>query len=558
MRSCRQVRVPNAVFWRILVAVSLLTSTIVRAAEVDVQIVSSPQTIKLFNEGETVTPTIYIIGEAAPSAEGPRWTSGATLNGVRFSNRILSQGVLILRPDGTGTFGYQAGFELFPEPINQWPEHDQFFGKWKYDPVRVAPVAKTAGNFLQICNEHRPTSTVYELTFPDALRIKAVTVNAKSDQRDPKLKAITRVWADPERKQLLGEMLEESPRTKSQYTHSIQGLNRSSVFVELTSNGEAKSASLYGVTLSAELNTEALKLPHLIPGDNELRYSDDKNSSRKARLMFRWGAKSTPPASIPSWLLNYSSPATNVTPAAPSLVKLNKFFPLGVYGGISNYPAPVIEWMLDDLLGHHCNAWHVNNLDPGRLGELIPAAEKRGIRILAQGGGWDSLYYSSRGTVEEQKKGYEQSLVPAARKIMPRWRERGGLLGWLLTEEPRPDAVAHFSEYYRLMRELDPTHDSLILHNRAEACKEDATLNRVPVAYCDIYPFFSDCRSGPCTPQRSLEYYRRSLASYAAIARERRIPMWVMMQAYGEQPELTLDPPFLVIMEDVQFHRPPN
>lgn len=546
MKSYRQMNVQNAVCWQILTIFTLLTSTTGRAAEVDVHIISLPQTIRIFNEGETVTPTIYIIGETVPSSQGPRWTSGATLNGVRLSNRMLSQGVLILRPDNTGTFGYRAGFELFPEPIDQWPEHDQFFGKCKYDPVQPAPVVKTVGNFLQVCVNHRPVSTLYELSFDRAIQVKGVTLEARCDQRDSKFKIITRVWADRERTRLLGEAKTASRPNSSRFLQTITGLDASSVFVELTSNGQANWAGLYAVTLSAQLDTANLKLPSLIAGENLLEYMDDENSSHRGRVVLRWGddkPKVVPPA-FPEWLSAYSSPARELAPASQSVAKLNKFFPLGMYGGIYDYPASVVSWMLGDMASHHCNAWHVNNLDVKRLPELLSLAEQRNVRVLAQGGGWESLYYSARGSVEEQKKRYEELLAPTARKIIPQFSNRWGMLGWSLTEEITPPSVRELSPYYDLMRRLDTTHEPLILHNRPDACKEDVVINHAPVVYFDIYPFFIDGRSGPCTAKSSLKYYHARLEAYAKIAQDGRVPMWVMMQAFGEPPQFNPDPPF--------------
>jgi hypothetical protein len=186
----------------------------------------------------------------------------------------------------------------------------------------------------------------------------------------------------------------------------------------------------------------------------------------------------------------------------------------------------------------------VNNLDMRRLEELIPMAEQRDLRILAQGGGWASLYYVARqGTLEQRNKLFEGLLAPNARKLVPQWHGRWGLLAWSLVEEIGVDHVKEISPYYALMRELDPTHESLVLHNSHAACVEDTALNRNPVSFHDTYPFFTDCRSGPCTTARSLAYYKKRLESFAATARERGIPMWVMMQAYGCPVTFDPDPP---------------
>jgi hypothetical protein len=118
------------------------------------------------------------------------------------------------------------------------------------------------------------------------------------------------------------------------------------------------------------------------------------------------------------------------------------------------------------------------------------------------------------------------------------------LLAWSLVEEIRADHVKEIVPYYSLMRELDPTHEPLVLHNNHAACVEDTALNRNPVAFHDTYPFFIEPRSGPCTTARSLAYFKQRLAQFGATAKERGVPMWVMMQSYGETVGFRPDPPY--------------
>lgn len=217
-----------------------------------------------------------------------------------------------------------------------------------------------------------------------------------------------------------------------------------------------------------------------------------------------------------------------------------------MYGAIGNFPAAAVESMLDDLATHHCNAWYVNNINVQRLEELIPLAERMGVRIIPQGDSFRNLFYVTRKDglkSEHRRQQFRETLVPIARKVVPHWRNRWGILSWALTEEVSPEVVAELSSYYALMRTLDGTHPPLILHNNPAAAAKDAAVNRAAVVFCDIYPFFIDCRSGPCTTERSLHYFRARLASYAAIARSSKVPLWVMMQAYGEPPEFDPEPP---------------
>jgi hypothetical protein len=104
--------------------------------------------------------------------------------------------------------------------------------------------------------------------------------------------------------------------------------------------------------------------------------------------------------------------------------------------------------------------------------------------------------------------------------------------------------VKEITPYYALMRELDPTHESLVLHSVHAACVEDTALNRNPVAFQDCYPFFIEPHSGPCSTARSLAYFKQRLAQFAATAKERGVPMWMMAQAYGEPVGFDPGPPY--------------
>jgi hypothetical protein len=525
---------------------TLLLALCCHAAEVDVAITSSPQTIVVNNDGEEAQPTIYVIGQTDVYAQPPRHTLGPTLNGVRLCERMLSQAMLCLRPDGTGTYGYRAGFELFPEPITLWPEHEMFFGKWKFDPLQPARVSRSTGNFLTLASAKRPASTVYELSFPDTIRIRSVKVEANCDQRTAGYDAITRVWADVQRKQLLGEASRKPGSDDRQYPHVVERLDTSRAFVELTSNGKLSWSGAYCVTLSAELDTKAIKLSSLAKGRNEFTYSDDESSSHRARIIFRWGKpeRRRPQAPIPDAILNYRSPLAGASAKEGRIVKLSEFFPLGFYGGVDKCSSNVVAWLMDRMREIHCNTWHINNLNMARLAELVPMAEARDMRLLAQGGGWATLYYcAGLGTPTQRKQVYANTLVPNARKIVPPWRGRWGLLAWSLTEEINREHVKEIVPYYALMRELDPTHESLVLHNSHVACVEDTTLNRNPVAFHDTYPFFIEPRSGPCSTARSLAYFKQRLAQFATTAKERSVPMWIMAQAYGEPVGFSLEPP---------------
>lgn len=512
------------------------------AAELAFEVKAKPQTITIRNLDQALTPTIYIVGRTDISGKNPLYTRGATINGVRLSEKLLTGAIMTLRPDGTGAYGYRPGFEKYTEPREERPEFDIFFNKYKWDPINKVRVIHNNSNLLVVAQGNRPQEAVYEMVVPAPMRIRKVHVRFARAQANPQLQPIIRLFADSQRKKLLGE--------STSLRHVFEKLDTDKVYLQLTSNGKAQAAQFYNVVFWAELDLGGIKLPSLAKGSNKWTYSDDADSSHQAKIVVSWDGLQ--PDADPRWpivpeeMANYTNPIDAKPPPPGKIVSLKEFFALGVYGGVIRQMPP-LAYMMDELKKQHGNLWYVNNLDMDYLKELVPLGERRGIRILPQGAGWGSLYYNHHAnyTAEQRGEHYKNELVPAAKRIIPKYSNRWGLLGWMLCEEIRPVIVDEISEYYKLARKLDPNHPSLVYHNNLESLRKDIELNGCPIVFYGSYPFFVDARQGPSNFSASLKYFKGRLAKGSALAQEYDLPFWMCLQSVGWPMKFKPEPPHI-------------
>jgi len=217
-----------------------------------------------------------------------------------------------------------------------------------------------------------------------------------------------------------------------------------------------------------------------------------------------------------------------------------EFFPRGFYWGPG---CPHWDFMLDDMTAHHMNCIYGSNFWPAALEQLLPPAERAGVRVIYQGTSWGALFYFTYQPEAQRRAGYENELVPSLRTLAAKVRDNPALLMWSLTEEVTADTAADLSKYYRLVRELDPNHAPTVAHNNVPAAKADLAINKPLVVTTDIYPFFLDPRSGPSNPQRSLQYYAGRFEELYKLCRAADAAMWAMPQAWGAAVEDSFAPP---------------
>lgn len=673
------------------------------AAEFDVRLNQPSQVINVENPGPPVVPTLYVVGQPDRTVQPVRKTKGITLDDTRLSEALLSESVLILRPDGTGSWGYHAGFDIFREPEFRDgkridPRTLVEYDKWKYDPLE--PVTCLGGdmNLLRLYYNRAYTPAFYEIAFPSPVTIRSLRIASNCDSLNRKGVAIrVRLYADSQRERMIAEKSVGPEQAAKRFPVVFDKLEQNRLFLQLSANAPKGAAvDLYHTFFEAQLDTRGLKLPRLETGKNRLVLTDDDDSSHRARVLLRWTerppaerlwddfenglrwggcklmtggpenglaftgerfARATFPANgrdfglnrslpsldltkhnrvsiasrvvrdapmrailfgiknadthyqyvrprpghrwnfqtfdisgfrrgkvvamnfywtalpgfsrpddpciydvdsiclwheepkpavtreLPAKIAHYVSPLSdNELPKRP-IPPIQEWFPMGFYDGICSRSDNECEWLFDQMKKLHMNAVYVSNGGPEDIERILPLAERRGIRLIYQGGGEGAMYYEHLATAEARKRSMDRVILPRAREWLPKFRDRWSLAAWSLTEEIGPELSRELSPYYGLVRELIPANPPTVLHNNLAAAIADLETNRPLVVTHDFYPFFWSPRSGPSNPRRSVSYYRGRVSSYYRACRKHGASLWMMPQSWGTAETAPLDPP---------------
>lgn len=285
--------------WTLLVA-GLMACASASGGELDRLFRQLPGEISFENRGPPVTPTIYVVGMPDRSFDPVRKTQGVVLNGVRLTEDLLSESVLILRPNGTGNWGYHAGFDIFREPQFQDgrridPRTLVEYDKWRFDPV--LPVRCVGGdmNLLRLF-ERQPRPAVYKIAFPPSMRIRKFRVSSNCDALGGENVVVqVQLYGDAERKQLIAAQTVGGGQPATRFPVEFAGLDHEQVFLQLSANAPPDVAvDLYYTLFEAELDTRQFAMPELKTGGNRLVVRDDPGSSHRVRLALRW--EDRPPA----------------------------------------------------------------------------------------------------------------------------------------------------------------------------------------------------------------------------------------------------------------------
>ncbi len=673
------------------------------AAEFEVRLNQPSQIVTVENPGPPVVPTVYVVGQPDRTVQPVRKTKGIALGDTRLSEALLSESVLILRPDGTGSWGYHAGFDIFRGPEFRDgkridPRTLVEYDKWKYDPLE--PVTCLGGdmNLLRLYYNRAYKPALYEIAFPSPVTIRSLRIASNCDGLSRKGVAIRiRLYADRQRERMIAEQSVGPEQATERFPVVFDKLEQNTVFLELSANAPKGTAvDLYYTFFEAQLDTRGLKLPRLDTGKNRIVLTDDEDSSHRARILLhwterppaerlwddfedglRWGgcklmtggpenglaftgerfARATFPANgrdfglnrslpsldltkhnrvsiasrvvrdapmrailfgiknedthyqyvrprpgrrwnfqtfdisrfrrdkvvamnfywmalpgfnrpddpciydvdsiclwherpkpavtreLPAKIANYVSPLSdNELPKRP-IPPIQEWFPMGFYDGICSRSDKECEWLFDQMKRLHMNAVYVSNGNPKDLERILPLAERRGIRLIYQGGGEGAMYYEHLATAEARKRSMENVILPRARQWLPKFRDRWSLAAWSLTEEIGPALSRELSPYYGLVRELMPANPPTVLHNNLTAAIADLETNKPLVVTHDFYPFFWSPRSGPSNPGRSVPYYRGRVSGYYRACRQHGASLWMMPQSWGTAETASLDPP---------------
>ena len=282
-------------WWVVLAVICHLSVGLCRGGEVDVILDSPEAAFEVANPGPAVVPTVYLVGRPDRKTQPVRKTKGLTLNGVRLTETLLSESVLILYPDGSGKWGYHTGFDIFREPHYQSgkrvdPRSLVEYDKWKYDPLE--PVRCVGGdmNLLQLHAARSLPAAFYEVAFADPIRIRSIQVRSNCDQLSVEGVIVrVRLFADRGRKTLIAEQSVGHGQEHPRFPVAFDGLDHGRVYVELSAEApRAMTVGLYWTFFEATLDARQVRLPALGAGDNRWTLTDDSDSSHQGRLVLRW------------------------------------------------------------------------------------------------------------------------------------------------------------------------------------------------------------------------------------------------------------------------------
>ena len=259
--------------------------------ELDVTVIRSGQELTINNPWPEAVPTIYVIGLPDRQRKPVAKTKGVTLAGVRLTETCLSESVLILYPGGTGKWSYHLGNDIFRLPDKVDPRTLVEYDKWRYDPITSAGIVGGDMVLLRLYHRQRSWPAVYELVFPAGVKMKRLvfTTNCSGFVKGSRIDV--ELFADRALKQLVaGKTIVNEKRVWTPVI--LDGLEHGRLFLRLSAKGPPISdINLYWSRLEADLDCSGLQLPTLKPGTNVWRYTDDDDSSHRARIVLRWPRK---------------------------------------------------------------------------------------------------------------------------------------------------------------------------------------------------------------------------------------------------------------------------
>jgi len=278
----------------VAIAVKLTSPSRVDAGEWKQAFDRLPAEFTIDNPGPAVAPTIYLVGLPDRSVDPVCKSHGLTWNGVRLAEELLSESVLILRPNGTGNWGYHTGFDIFREPQFENgrridPRTLVEYDKWRFDPLNRVMRVGGDMNLMRLFHVE-PTPAVYRVAFPSTIRIRKFRVWSNCDAlgRDP-VKVRVRLFSDIERKMLIAEKVVGHGEPVPQFPIEFAGLDHDRVFLELSAEApRGTPVDLYYTLFEADLDTSQIELPLLNTGENRFQLSDDADSSHQVRVQVSW------------------------------------------------------------------------------------------------------------------------------------------------------------------------------------------------------------------------------------------------------------------------------
>ena len=528
----------------VLLAILLAAAQTVQAGRVAVEVTASGEQFLVVNTSDKpVTPRLIVRGWTDRDGFPPRHASGLRMDGVPvLPARMLTGATWILEPDGSARWGYRTGTWSRAEGAPPDPR------LWVFDPDKMSldhwpPLPNYGGAMLWVASGGAPRAWSCRIEFPANPLVKRFCIAGNYEQcsSGKNATAVARVFADPEMKSLVAERAVDSATGRIEFvgTPALPNL----FYLQITAKDihTRNPIGLYWVDLWAELDAVGLPRLTLQPGVNALTAEDAEDSSHRWRILLEDKAiRDNPPRPkpepLPDFVKNHRSRFRDRPAPAQKLATPAGVFPLGFYDGL---PPGHLDFGVDDMVDMNCNVVHGSNMGPDNLGAVLDLLERAGLKLIYQGGGSGALYYQHKGyfgnDVKQEVEFNEANFKPSARKQVPLYRNRPGLLGWSIAEEVPPDVPERMTSYYALMRELDPTHAPVFLHNNFQAAKNDLERNYPAAITHDQYAFSLDPRTtGPTNLSQSVGAVLGTTRVYRELCDAHDVPFWFMGQCFAE------------------------
>ena len=525
-------------------AVAILSglTAVAHAGTVAVDVQSPGQQFVAFNTSDKpITPRVIARGWTDREGFPPRHAVGLRLNGLEIAPaRMLTGATWIVEPDGTAKWGYRTGSW---NRADGTPEDPRF---WIYDPDRMAldhwpPLEGKPAAIITVAYNGQPHNWFCRIDFPHNASITTFHIACNSEQCGEGRRAtpVARLYADPDRQKLLAERTIDF--ASNAFVFDGKTLPKTFYLELIGKDVKVKTpVGLYWVTFSAELAVTNPPRLTLQPGVNVITVEDSPESSHQWRVVLedqalRDNPPRTPDSPMPDFVKNHRSRFRDKPVTGQKVVAPADFFPLGVYHGLTT---DALDFAVDDLADMNCNCVYGSNMFIEQLETILDLLDRANVKLVYQGASPGSLIYFHRGyyggDAQKEIEVNRTQFVPAARTHVPRFRNRPGLLAWSIGEEVSPDVPERLTSYYKLLRELDPTHPPVFLHNSFEAAKNDLALNRPAALTYDCYAFTLDPQCNPTTTSASLNTYLGYTRRYRQLCDAADVPFWLMGQTWGE------------------------
>lgn len=184
-----------------------------------------------------------------------------------------------------------------------------------------------------------------------------------------------------------------------------------------------------------------------------------------------------------------------------------------------------------DLLKTHGldTVWAVNFGIPD-LAPMLQACHERSLRFLP---GLGAIHYDLDWRHNNWDY-YDEQFAAIREQLDLAGDAAGALLGWVLCDEPRKEALEGLEELRRRFADFDPERPSLAV-TMWPVTPAAIETTRLPILCTDLYPFFGPGDpNGPHTPSASRRFYVANQERYVrALGGTDRVH-WIMFQCYAE------------------------